>query len=120
MQPAAARVGPSNEPSVRKIAVRFSSGATICIEKTIKGLVLSVVSNTRTSRSSSQEARQVTMRTGAAGKYPSKQRARKLPGRDGDALRRRLSSETSEEAPKFRSRMNAARAEQMPSKFLRG
>src|SRR5882757_2461380 len=38
MQPAAARVGPSNEPSVRRIAVRFSSGATICIEKTIKVL----------------------------------------------------------------------------------
>jgi hypothetical protein len=36
MHPAAARVGPSNEPSVRRIAVRLSSGATICIEKTIK------------------------------------------------------------------------------------
>jgi hypothetical protein len=36
MQPAAALVGPSSEPSVRKISVRFSSGATICIEKTIK------------------------------------------------------------------------------------
>ena len=44
MQPAAARVGPSNEPSVRRIAVRFSSGARICIEKTIKVQSLSVVS----------------------------------------------------------------------------
>src|SRR5712664_3605487 len=44
MQPAAARVGPSSEQSVRRIAVRFSSGATICIEKTIKVRFLSVVS----------------------------------------------------------------------------
>jgi len=44
MQPAAARVGPSNEPSVRRIAVRFSSGATICIENTIKVRFLSVAS----------------------------------------------------------------------------
>src|SRR5882757_6861452 len=44
MQPAAARVGPSSEPSVRRIAVRFSSGATICIENTIKVWFLSVAS----------------------------------------------------------------------------
>jgi len=45
IQPAAARpVGPSNEPSVRRIAVRFSSGATSCIEKTIKVRFLSVAS----------------------------------------------------------------------------
>src|SRR3954451_16368685 len=36
MQPAAARVGPSYELRVRRIAVRSSSGATIWIEKTIK------------------------------------------------------------------------------------
>src|SRR5450755_935285 len=42
MQPAAARVGPSIDPSVRRIAVRFSSGATICIENTIKVCFLSV------------------------------------------------------------------------------
>src|SRR4051794_36658265 len=42
MHPAAARVGPSNEPSVRTITARFSSGATICIENTIKVLFLSV------------------------------------------------------------------------------
>src|SRR5216684_2354645 len=44
MQPAAARVGPSNDPTVSKIAVRFSSGATICIENTIKVWFLSVAS----------------------------------------------------------------------------
>jgi hypothetical protein len=35
-QPAAVLVGPSSEPSVLKMEARFSSGVTICIEKTIK------------------------------------------------------------------------------------
>ena|ERR1700675_192632 len=109
MQPAAARVGPSNEPSVRRIAVRFSSGATICIEKTIKVRFFPSYPRrtTRTPRSSSQEARQVTMRTASNGKDLSKQRARKSNGRDDNAFRRFLSSETSEETPKFRSRLNS-------------
>ena len=42
MQRAAARVGPSIDPSVRRISVRFLSGATICIENTIKASLLSV------------------------------------------------------------------------------
>jgi hypothetical protein len=60
MQPAAARVGPSKEPSVRRIAVRFSSGATICIEKTIKVQFFQVVCaiNNKLFPSSSQEAGQ--------------------------------------------------------------
>src|SRR5712671_3126128 len=91
MQPAAARVGPSNEPSVRRIAVRFSSGATICIEKTIKVLFFRVVVSTMDnadSASSSQEARQPAMRMAAAGKSPSKQRARKSSRQNDCALRR--------------------------------
>jgi hypothetical protein len=36
MQPGATRVGPSREPSVRRIAVRFLSGATISMKKMIK------------------------------------------------------------------------------------
>src|SRR3954470_5815273 len=77
MQPAAARVGPSNEPSVRRIAVRFSSGATICIEKTIK--VNSFKPLGKSFRfSSSQETGQRALRTAFAKKGPSIQRDKKF------------------------------------------
>src|SRR4051794_33502593 len=80
MQPAAARVGPSSEPSVRKIAVRFSSGATIFMEKTITGLVsFGGIRSERSRRhaSSSQETRQHVMRPASIGKHPLKQQDKK-------------------------------------------
>src|SRR5258705_4488914 len=79
MQPAAARVGPSNEPSVRRIAARFSSGATICIEKTIKVRLFRSFpkkGHDGLLASTSQEARQHSIGMASAGKGQSKQRAR--------------------------------------------
>src|SRR3978361_1211555 len=101
MQPAAARVGPSNAPSVRRIAVRFSSGATICIEKTIKVQFFQVVSS-RLLPSSSQEAGQRTVRVASVWKVPSKQRDKKFNRPWDNVLRGSSPSEISEETPKSR------------------
>src|SRR5882724_2814430 len=105
MQPAAARVGPSSEPSVRRIAVRFSSGATIFIEKTIKVWILSVASTVDKRAcvlSSWQEARQHLMRLNSIWKSSSKQRDKNQAGERAAPLdighppRSRRNSETSE------------------------
>src|SRR4051812_18806359 len=77
MQPEAARVGPSSDPSVRKIAVRFSSGATIFIEKTIKVLFLSTQSGGQLI-SYWQEARQLATRSVSVRISPPKQQDRKF------------------------------------------
>src|SRR5882672_7278806 len=99
MQPAAARVGPSNEPSVRKIAVRFSSGATIWIEKTIKVQFFRSFHN-RQDSSPVFIARSGPTRgaISACEESPSKQRDKKSSGRERRAL-------NAQRPPKFRRRL---------------
>ena len=77
MQPGATRVGPSREPSVRRIAVRFLSGATISMKKMIKAQFFRSLSGPPTKRlatCSSQNACQHGMRNAGATKRTSKQR----------------------------------------------
>src|SRR5216684_1411710 len=116
MQPAAARVGPSNEPSVRRIAVRFSSGATICIENTIKVWFLSVASKTdKTSSAHLHRKKRANPRSKRHQRGKTHQNS-EIRNQAGGPLRASNpgvlrnfggDSEISEETPKSRRRFNS-------------